>query len=272
MPIYKRKAVYKSGNYRGVHLTAQLSKVVERLVQKILLPHVSRLNLAGINQFAYTKKRGARNALALLVLRCVLILDKGRKVAIYCSDVSGAFDKVPAKRLLAKLRAKGIHSDIIGVIGSWLSARRASVVVWGARSKPYGIQDMVFQGTVLGPQLWNLYFEDAAEAIREYMFEKTVYADDLNAYKEFLGTTENKKALLAVDRVQKELHRWGRANQVQFDPAKESKHVLSRTDPLGENFRLLGIEFDCRLCMADAVRSLVGKTKWKVKTLLRIMV
>ena len=45
------------------------------------------------------------------------------------------------------------------------------------------LYDMVFQGTVLGPQLWNLYFEDAADAIKEYMFEEIVYADDLNAYK-----------------------------------------------------------------------------------------
>jgi hypothetical protein len=92
---------------------------------------------------------------------------------------------------------------------------------------------MVYQGTVLGPQLWNLYFEDAADAIREYMFEEIVYADDLNAYKELPGTTENDKALLAIDRVQEELHRWGMANQVEFDPTKESKHVLSRTDPCG---------------------------------------
>ena len=42
---------------------------------------------------------------------------------------------------------------------------------------------MIFQGTVLGPQLWNLYFEDASKAINEYMFEEVVYADDLNAYK-----------------------------------------------------------------------------------------
>ena len=61
VPIYKWKAVCHAGNYRGVHLTAQLSKAIERLVMKLLMPHVSRLNLAGINRFAYTKKRGARD-------------------------------------------------------------------------------------------------------------------------------------------------------------------------------------------------------------------
>ena len=45
--------------------------------------------------------------------------------------------------------------------------------------------------------------------------------------------------------------------------------MLSRTDPFGPNFKLLGIEYDCRLFMTDAVRSLVGKVRWKLKMLLR---
>ena len=38
VPIYKRKAAGDPGNYRGVHLTAQISKVCERLVMTIARP------------------------------------------------------------------------------------------------------------------------------------------------------------------------------------------------------------------------------------------
>ena len=44
---------------------------------------------------------------------------------------------------------------------------------------------MVFQGTVLGPALWNLFYEDSRRAIHETGFEEIVYADDLNGFKEF---------------------------------------------------------------------------------------
>jgi len=108
-PIYKRNAVFLPKNYRGVHLTAQLSKVVERLVISLLEPHISRWNLNGINQFAYTKKKGSRDVLALLTMLWVQALDTGFKVLVYCSDVSGAFDKVSRMRLIDKLVAKGIH-------------------------------------------------------------------------------------------------------------------------------------------------------------------
>jgi hypothetical protein len=144
VPIYKRSAVFKPQNYRGVHLTAQLSKVVERLVLTTLEPHVTRCRLSGENQFAYTKKRGARDALALLALRWVMALDKGFKLAVYCSDVSGAFDKVSRKRLLSKLAAKGTDSELLKLIGSWLEPRRASVVVGGSKCNSFRIQDMVY--------------------------------------------------------------------------------------------------------------------------------
>ena len=268
-PIYKRGAVFLPQNYRGVHLTAQLSKVIERLLLPLIEPHISLWSLAGKNQFAYTKKKGSRDVLALLTMRWVKTIDAGLKVLVYCSDVSGAFDKVPRKRLLDKLSAKGIHRTMIKLIGSWLERRDASVVVGGARSSPFCIQDMVYQGTVLGPQLWNLFFEDAASAINEVMFEEVVYADDLNAYKVVPDTCSVEFALESIDRVQKELHKWGDANQVTFDSSKESKHILSRTDPHGEDFKLLGVVFDCRLDMQSAIASLVGRVKWKLVMLLR---
>ena len=269
VPLYKRGAVYLSKNYRGIHLTAQLSKVLERLFLSILTPHIKLWNLTGINQFAYTKKKGSRDVLALLCLRWVKALERGFKVLVYCSDVAGAFDKVSRKRLLAKLAAKGIHPKLVKLLASWLEPRQATVVVAGVKSNPFCIQDMLFQGTVLGPQLWNLFFEDAARAINEFFYEEVIFADDLNAYKVVPSTTNVDTAMKSMDCVQAELHKWGRANQVTFDPGKESKHILSRTEPHGEDFKLLGVIFDCKLEMGSAVSSLSGKAKWKLRMLLR---
>ena len=42
------------------------------------------------------------------------------------------------------------------------------------------LRNMVFQGTVLGPTLWNLFYEDARRAIQEAGFVEIVNADDLN--------------------------------------------------------------------------------------------
>ena len=79
---------------------------------------------------------------------------------------------------------------------------------------------MVYQGTGLGSQLWNLIFEDASNAIQKYMFEDSVYAYGLNAHKELPGTKANEQLLKCIGDVQKDLYAWGDANQVGFEPAK----------------------------------------------------
>ena len=106
-PLYKKKSVYQPGNYRGIHLTSQLSKVVERLLKLLYYPFLSATSAFGPRQFAYTTGRGARDALAFLLLTWVSALASGKKIAIYCSDVSGAFDRVRMTRLVAKLTQKG---------------------------------------------------------------------------------------------------------------------------------------------------------------------
>ena len=145
----------------------------------------------GPNQFAYTAGRGARDALALLVLAWINALAAGRKIGIYCSDVSGAFDRVKLERLVAKLRQRGLHPKIVSVLTSWLQQRSARVVVGGKESYLMQLMDMVFQGTVLGPPLWNLFFEDARTAVNEVFFTEYVYADDLNAFRWFTRHTPN---------------------------------------------------------------------------------
>ena len=78
------------------------------------------------------------------------------------------------ERLAAKLQAKGVHPRIAAVLVSWLRQRSSFVVVEGARSVEMLLSDMVYQGTVLGPILWNLFFEDARLAINEWLFEECV--------------------------------------------------------------------------------------------------
>ena len=65
---------------------------------------------------------------------------------------------------------------------------------------------MVFQGTVWGPQFWNTFFADARRATKEAGFTETVFADDLNAYKEFSVQAPNEALFEAAGTCQDELH------------------------------------------------------------------
>ena len=95
-------------------------------------------------------------------------------------------------------RAKKVHPQIVSVLGSGLRQRPAHVIVGGKRSAEMTLQNMAFQWTVIGPDLWNVYFEDARQAINEFMFEEIAYADDLNAYRVFGEQSDNADVMKAI--------------------------------------------------------------------------
>ena len=148
VPIYKKKAKSNPKNYRGVHLTAQLSKAMERLLQKLYLPYFTMTVAFDDNQFACQAGRGARDALALLVCRWIQGFAEMNKFGVYCSDVSGAFDRVGRERLLQKLEAKGVQPQLVRLIASWLRQRIANVLVGGRQVAELTLSNMVYQGTV----------------------------------------------------------------------------------------------------------------------------
>ena len=63
------------------------------MIASLLVPQLISTGAFGRNQFAYMLERNARDGLAQLVLTSLCLFGKERKVAVYCSDMSGAFDK-----------------------------------------------------------------------------------------------------------------------------------------------------------------------------------
>ena len=89
------------------------------------------------------------------------MLNDGKKVGVYCSDVSGTFVRVSAARLLHKLSALDLHCDLFDTVQRWLRDRQAFVVVAGDRSAGSVRSNVVYQDTVRGPTLWNAFLSDA---------------------------------------------------------------------------------------------------------------
>ena len=61
---------------------------MERLLSVLFVPFLTKSGSYGPDHFAYMTGRGARDALAYMVLVWVHALALGQKVTVYCSDVS----------------------------------------------------------------------------------------------------------------------------------------------------------------------------------------
>ena len=124
---------------------------------------------------------------------------------------------------------------------------------------------MVYQGTVLGPCLWHCLYSDVAGAVHNSNHEEIVFADDLNAMKEYDNSTPNDAVMENSTQCKSKAHQGGKANTVAIDASKESMHVIARVSATPSTFKLLGVQFDTKLIRSDCLHSLVKDCSWKLK-------
>ncbi len=100
---------------------------------------------------------------------------KGEPVDVIYLDFQKAFDKVPHKRLLEKLRAIGIRGRLLNWIKQWLSGRKQRVVIKGKTSNWKDVRSGVPQGSILGPLLFIIFINDIDLGIKNKILK---FADD----------------------------------------------------------------------------------------------
>ena len=207
----------------------------------------------------------------MLVMSWILGICTGKKVGAYLSDISGAFDRVCKKYILAKLYAAGIGATYLNFLDAYLAPREGKVVVQGESSDLFKIEDSIFQGTVLGPALWNVFFADVAIPAGCTGGNEAMFADDLNVFQLFERELPTESIIQKLSHCRNKVHGWGRMNRVSFDAKKEHLAIIHPDKKFqhGEGFRLLGCFMDLDLRMQTAVDQLLAKIRPKSKAILR---
>ena len=205
----------------------------------------------------------------MLMMTWILSICRGYKIGVYLSDISGAFDRVCKEYLLAKLNGMGIGADYLNFLDSYLSARRGQVVVEGTTSENFEIANSVFQGTVLGPPLWNAFFADVAQAASSAGGREEKFADDLSVCQVFNRGLDPEACVAGLEESRRKVHRWGRHNRVMFDAAKEHMVIIHPFHAQGDAFKLLGCLVDPKLLMKLAIEKILAQIRPKVTALLR---
>jgi hypothetical protein len=182
------------------------------------------------------------------------ILDCGGSVDIIYLDFAKAFDTVPHKRLLGKLRSYGITDPILSWIEAFLKNRKQRVRIGSCHSEWKPMTSGIPQGSVLGPVLFVLYINDLPESIKSHTF---LFADDTKIFSEISNPADQEK----LQRDLTSLHTWSERWLLRFNLEKCKVLRLGAQQQQNHNYQLN----DSKLEQVNEIRDLGVKIDSQLK-------
>ena len=216
-PIFKKGKKSAPNNYRPVSLTCILCKLIEKIIREKIVEHLDKNNLISSKQHGFVTGRSCVTQLIDVLDNWTKTLDDGGTIDAIYMDFQKAFDSVPLKRLISKVKAHGIDGNIVRWIENFLSNRIQRVIINGAQSEDKTVTSGIPQGSVLGPILFVMYINDLPASVQS---EIRLFADDTKLFtrSDLEGATETLQKDLDL------LQNWSEKWLLRFHP--EKCHVL----------------------------------------------
>ncbi len=216
-PIYKKGPKGNPGNYRPVSLTSVPCKLMESILKSNIMDHLMNNNLIRQSQHGFMPGKSCASNLTTFLDRAAKAVDEGKSVDIFYLDFAKAFDKVPRKRLIAKLRAKGLEQEVVSWIEEWLTGRTQRVTIGGSYSSEAAVDSGVPQGSVLGPCLFTIFIDnlEVEVEITELGTFIVKFADDTKGLQEIESEEDRDRIQKALDMLVRWADEWGMVFNVE---------------------------------------------------------
>ena len=255
-PLHKKGSKTDANNYRGIFLSSNIGKLIEKLVNKRLVEFLETNDLVAKNQHGFTKGKSTTTATTELISGILSEITADNTVLVLFIDFTKAFDSCSHSLLLEKLEAFGVRGTCLQFFQSYLRNRTLSVryahqtrneceiEMFTQESKSATVNSGVFAGTILGPVLFNVFVNSLFQCLKNV--RTTAYADDFA-----LVLSVNDPSLLqqTTCEVLGKLSVWSSKNGLKINASK-TKYML----------------FNCKLMPALYIK-LYGQTLEHVKVL-----
>ena len=174
--LYKGKGdALDRGSYRGLKLTEQVMKVLERILDTIIREQVS----IDESQFGFVPGRGTTDAIFVVRQLQEKYMAVNKNLYMAFVDLEKAFDRVPRKVIWWAMRKLGVDEWIIRAVQAMYANARSRVRVGDGFSGEFQVKVGVHQGSVLSPLLFIIVLEALSREFRAGVPWEDLYADDL---------------------------------------------------------------------------------------------
>lgn len=267
-PIHKKGPKHNVSNYRPISLTSILCKIMEKLIRDSIMDHMEENRLFTKHQHGFRKGKSCVTQLIEVMERWTEDLDNKRPVDVIYLDFQKAFDTVPHKRLIHKLKAYGIKGKILCWIEDFLKNRKQRVVLNGKSSEWTEVSSGIPQGSVLGPILFTIYINDLPDALESVC---KLFADDTKIFKSINNANDVNILQNDIDKLVNWSDRWllkfnsSKCNHMHLGDSEAHSYKMGN-DILNSvtEEKDLGIIIDSKLNFQQHISKQVNKANQKL--------
>lgn len=229
--IAKVTPVFKKGgsetnvsDFRPISLLSIFSKILEKHVCNNLKSFMLENNVLDPLQFGFQNNNSTSHPMLKLLNKIGdAIQKKEYTIAVFC-DLSKAFDLCPIELILLKLEKYGIRGAELEWFKSYLTNRKLFVECGDSKSSLQDVKFGVPQGSILGPILFLLFFNDLPKSTLLYTL---LFCDDTT----LLASGPNLQELINfVNEELQKVSQWFRSNMMSLHPNK-TKFTIFHTTP-----------------------------------------
>lgn len=264
--------------YRPICLLDTLGKVMEYLLRTRLSQEIKEKGDLSPEQYGFREGRSTVDAIRRVMEVGKEAKRKGKLCGISLLDVRNAFNSMPWRGIMDELKNRKISSYLIKILGSYFQDRELKVDGDNKMALTCGVP----QGSLIGPLVWNVYYDTVLRLGLPPNTMAVAYADDLaivtsGKSKEELETVMNAAIASVV--------KWMKDHKLCVAPEKTevvllaSKRACKEISVVVENMivtsspsaKYLGVVLDTDLKMVKHTRTAVEKAEKVAVSLDRLM-
>ena len=201
-------------NMRPVALTSHIIKVIERLIKREIVKHLTLYSLIHPKQHGFIPEHSTLSQLLEHYEEIFQLLEEHGLIDLIFLDFAKAFDKSDFGIILRSLKKVRITGKIGIWISQFLNGRKQFVCANGTKSDSVEVKSGSIQGSILGPILFIIALNSMFEEVNNSQIG--TYADDTKVKKKVMNESDSKQLQDDLNSI----YKWAEENNMEFNSKK----------------------------------------------------